>query len=294
MFHRSSRKRTTATLSVLLVPVMALAAGCGSGTPEAGPPEPSRQPAARLVLPFDDYRLTADDIALIVAAEDALMRRCMERENFGWTRPERSTAVRHRLLQTSENARRYGLTDERAAQRHGYHVPAEPRVLRVQAEERSWRAGLSPAEEKALFGENGCASEAAERLRAGGGTPGASWFTSYDFDSVDASAAAPSVRPALARWRACMTERGFRYDTPRAAVEDKRWNLDSKAPTSQEIAVATADVRCKEETGLITVRAAAERRIQDDLITRHSGKFASLKRGLQRYLDNAGKALSGE
>lgn len=123
--------------------------------------------------------------------------------------------------------------------------------------------------------------------------PGAEWFTSYDFESVDASAAAPPVRSAVSRWRTCMGEQGFDYDTRLAAIEDPSWNLDAKRVTSREIEVAVADVGCKRESDLIAVRAAAERRFQQDLIARQPGRFRELERDLERYRHNAGEALNG-
>jgi hypothetical protein len=292
---RNRRKRSTAALSALLVPTVALVAACGSGTPEPSRPEPARQPLAPPVLPFDAYRFTVDDLAVITAGEDALMRRCMQRQGYDWSKPERSpAAVLHRRVETDGNARRYGLADEQTARRHGYHVPDEPRELRAQTAQRAWRGSLTTAENKALFGSGGCADAAAARLRDSGGTPGAAWFTSYDFDSVDASATEPSVRSAMEQWRTCMKKQGFDYDNPSAAIGDPHWNLDAPKVSSRETAVATADVRCKAETDLIAVRAAAEKRFQEDLIARHSEKFAGLKRGLDRYLRNAENALSGD
>ncbi|WP_407562665.1 hypothetical protein [Streptomyces sp. 184] len=184
------------------------------------------------------------------------------------------------------------MTDESVARRHGYHMPDDPGQARELQAQRSWLAALGPAEERALLGEGGCADEAAARLGAGGAVPGAEWFTSYDFDSVDASAAAPPVRRAVSRWRTCMSGQGFDYATPLAAIEDPAWNLDAKRVTSREIAVAVADVGCKRESDLVAVRAAAERRIQQDLIAREPGRFRELEQGLERYRRNADKALS--
>jgi hypothetical protein len=255
VFSRTPGERRRLTRPALLLSAVALATGCGSAAPEAGSSPPVRQPEDRIVLPFDGYRLSSGDIAVIRAAEDELMRRCMEGAGYDWTRPAPRTAG------AAGNARRYGVADEPTARRHGYHTPDDPGEARDLEAQRSWRAALGPAEKQALFGEGGCADEAAARLRAGGAVPGAQWFTSYDFESVDASATAPPVRSALSRWRTCMSERGFAYDTPLAAIEDPSWKLDAKRVTSQEVAVAVADVGCKRESDLVAVRAAADVRL---------------------------------
>ncbi|MEO3851254.1 hypothetical protein ABGB09_27125 [Streptomyces sp. B8F3] len=296
MFPRAPGERGPLTRPALLLAAVALATGCGSAAPEAGSSRPVGQPADRIVLPFDDYRLTAGDVAVIQAAEGELMRRCMERAGHGWTRPPARTAAGAAGdpgAASGGNDRRYGVADESTARRHGYHVPDDPREARDLKAQRSWLAALGPAEERTLLGEGGCADEAAARLSAGGAVPGAEWFTAYDFASVDASATAPPVRSAVSRWRTCMSERGFDYDTPLAAIEDRSWNLDAKRVTSREISVAVADVGCKRESDLVAVRAAAETGIQRDLIAREPGRFRELKRDLERYRHNADKALNG-
>ncbi|MFI6396470.1 hypothetical protein ACIBI5_54205, partial [Nonomuraea sp. NPDC050540] len=87
------------------------------------------------------------------------------------------------------------------------------------------------------------------------------------------------------RWSACMARQGFRYPDPLTAITDRQWSTNKIG--AQEIRTARADVRCKENTGLVDVWAEAESRIQRRAIRTHPTEFHAFKAVKARQLDVA-------
>ncbi|MCF6473194.1 hypothetical protein FAF44_33125 [Nonomuraea sp. MG754425] len=244
---------------------------------------------AGIVLPFDAYRLTPNNVARIAAGEHALLRACMKRRGLRWTRPARPASARG-AVKIDENARRYGLADEATARRHGYHVPDDLAQVRAQAKDDAWYSTLTMRERTAL---KGCLSEAETRLRDGVGDLGEGWFPQLDVRAFESAAADPDVVRATTEWNRCMAQQGYVYPDPLRAIADPRWKLGSPATSPLERAVATADVRCKRSADLVALRAAAETRIQRELIGKNAGRLESLERSNARLLRNADAARSG-
>jgi hypothetical protein len=266
---------------VLTTAVLAAATGCGApaqGTRRPGSGDQTPDSPVTFALPFDGYRLTDADQAMIRAAQLRQVKDCMTAHGVSWAASPPDLAV----PEIGGNARRYGLIDKQTAQLYGYHVPRPPtdtKVSELTAEERIVLSGPD--------GTGGCEAEATTRLMAGVGTFDRGWFDTLDFDSVDGSAVAAEVREATTDWGRCMKTAGFTYNSPLAAIEDLRWDLDSPTASAEEIAVATTDVRCKEQTHLVAVRAAVETRIQRQSIAATPTRFATLKRANARIVENA-------
>ncbi|MGP3934337.1 hypothetical protein [Nonomuraea sp. KM88] len=243
---------------------------------------------AAFALPFDAYRLNDEDLVTVTAARTRLRRECMAKKGFVWT-GKQSAADAHPLL--TENARRYGLADSEAARRYGYHVPDTPQEAQAQAEEAAWAARASKAEQSALLGPGGCLDQADSALWRGVRDRNSAWLVDLEYAAVDQSAADPAVVIATRAWSDCMRDNGFDYQTPQAAVEDRRWNLNVPKVSPAEQAVAAADVRCKQKTDLVAARAAAEWRIQTKMIEQHAKRFEALRKANQSYLGNARHTL---
>ncbi|MEQ4715472.1 hypothetical protein [Nonomuraea sp. B19D2] len=244
---------------------------------------------ATIVLPFDSYKAGAEDITTIDAAQIALMRECMAAKGYSWTWP-RQAAREHPLL--SGNARRYGLADSDAADRYGYHVPDTPESAQAKAAEAVWTDRLGDDQKAALFDRGGCVDEASAALRKGVDDRHRSWFTGMEHQAVDQSAEDPAVARAITAWSSCMHEGGYNYRTPQDTVEDRRWNLDAPRVSPAERAVATADVRCKQQTRLIPTRAAAEKRIQTKMLDEHADRFDAVLKSHERFVSNARRILA--
>ncbi|MGP4027407.1 hypothetical protein [Actinomadura sp. 3N407] len=275
-------------LTAMVLSVAALVTGCGA---KAQPPPSTSPSRPAIVLPFDSYALSADDDAVVQAAQVVLMRECMATKGHGWTRPPSPTRQPALL---AGNARRYGLADPRAAERFGYHVLEEPWRARAQAAETAWSEQLSKAEHSALFGAGGCVEKADSVLWKGVRKRDVSLLFGLESKAVDNSAKDPAVASATAAWSRCMKRSNFTYRTPQAAVQDRRWNLNSPEISRGERTVAIADVRCKEETNLIATRAAAEKRIQTEMIRQHPARFKAIQEANGRYVRNAQAVLGRE
>ncbi|MGN9911158.1 hypothetical protein ACTMTJ_26745 [Phytohabitans sp. LJ34] len=266
-----------------------LVVGCGA------PVDPFA-PTARvegLRLPFDAYTHSLAGLYAIENAKDLLTRECMEARGQTWEAIERPTN-----LKDLRNRRRYGVVEMGVAERVGYHAPAG--LLTPLAVERRYDARegtLTESQTAAAFGPGGCADEAATRLQPAR-SPDLELVDRLSRDSLDDAQQVPPVASAMGAWRECLRGMGFDYATPFAAMSDARWWADDAAEASDdaaeasgdgagasgdgagasgdEKAVAVADVRCKERTGLVEVWHAAEVEIQRKEIRRHPSYFEEL------------------
>ncbi|PIB06249.1 MULTISPECIES: hypothetical protein [Streptomyces] len=64
-----------------------------------------------------------------------------------------------------------------------------------------------------------------------------------------------------------------------------------ETPSAREIKAARADVRCKEETGVVAVWSAAETRIQRTAIAAHSADFRALTATREAHLTAARRVV---
>ncbi|MFE3143136.1 hypothetical protein [Streptomyces scopuliridis] len=102
----------------------------------------------------------------------------------------------------------------------------------------------------------------------------------------------PNVRQRMAEWSACMEESGYSYATPKEAYS--KWNSeDAKESSENEVSTARADVKCKDETKLVSVWFSAERMEEEKQERKHATYLRKLKEANQRYLENARILLSG-
>ncbi|WP_216590824.1 hypothetical protein [Streptomyces brasiliscabiei] len=258
-------------------------------------PAPSAE-ARELLLPFDTYKMAKTDDYLVAAAEDVLMRDCLEERGLAdtdWTprAPVRPAAA------DPPNRRRYGVIEDAVAREFGFHAPPDPvaEVRFTSARERR-AASLSARELRAAYGDDGtggCWKRAHDRLLDG--VPGSDYdlLNRQALRAFEESRRDPRVRAVFREWSACMAKDGFRYADPPAAVNDPRWG-GSKAPSAQEIDTARADVRCKEETGVVSVWRAAETRIQRAAITAAPAEFRALKATREAHLAAARGVLDRE
>jgi hypothetical protein len=260
--------------------------GCGSPAPpnssDGADPFPPTAQVETLHLPFDAYTLSLADMYTISNAEDLLMRKCMAARGHDWGIIKRPTD-----LKDLRNRRRYGVIETKIAQ-FGYHVPAgllSPLNVELAYDKRD--NSLSESAKAAAFGPDGCGREVAGQLRPGNDA-GLNLLMQKSSASFRDSQGDPRVAEAMSSWRDCMHRKGLEYQDPLGAMSDpKWWANDSSVPSSQEIAVATADVDCKNQTGLVDVWHAAEVRIQEEEINRDPAYFQALRTAMNKELDIA-------
>ncbi|MDG4858259.1 hypothetical protein P8605_08860 [Streptomyces sp. T-3] len=291
--------------------VIVLAAGtfgCSAAASPASPPTsgeavrarpggpPASAQAREIALPFDTYKISVAEDLLIDSATDILIGRCMKAQGMRWTQlpPAGARDV------SPPNRRRYGLIEEKVAERFGYHAPPESaRAERRAAAEENREAGLSDAEFVAAngrSGDGGCWKEAYRQVVEDSSGSGAGY--DYEFlntaaaDAFEKSRRESGVQQAFHSWSACMKKSGFNYTDPLNAAADKRWQ--SKKPSGAEIEAARADVRCKRQTGLVKVWSAADTKIQKAAVEAHPTEFRALKDTKQAQLAAARRILEGK
>ncbi|GAA2750398.1 hypothetical protein [Kitasatospora cinereorecta] len=296
--------RRTATAAVSLGALAGLLAAC---TLHTGAPRPVR-PAAAVVgpatgalaaggtLPVLAYEFTPGQVKRQGIAYTLLLNGCLTRFGFGGL-PQPSTDVRDFDVMIG----RYGADADGYAV-SGYHYKRYYISGRATDAPPSWAAGdrsaaggaPSAEQESVLTGsvrtyggsvvpEGGCDGEAKRRLTAGGGYYGTPELPGrIDADSFDRSAADPRVRAAVARWSACMAERGHPYPDPLAAASDRRWN--TAAPSDGELATARADLDCKRRTGLVPLWLGVEQELQNAEIEQHRAELETVRAGEQAAL----------
>ncbi|MEV2197364.1 hypothetical protein AB0I02_41275 [Streptomyces phaeochromogenes] len=283
-----------------LAPVcLALAAallGCssGSGSDEGGSPArapekstaPNSSVAERQVgytdrLPIARYSYTEAENIAIESAQHVLTRHCL-----------RTYGITYEPAKPDPDApepadRRYGLSSAGEAARFGYH-PNSDAMLNERI----------PLPEDALpvfYGNRGTAPDGGEKLTyKGKEVPTDGCFgqsvkrLSKEYDEPDESAVASRiatesyaksmtaspVKEGFRKWSACMRNSGFRYTSPVDPLNTPAFR--GKTVSVKEKKTAVADVRCKEQTGLLAIWFKAESRIQKAEIERNAEALESL------------------
>jgi hypothetical protein len=267
-----------------------------------------------LVLPIDAYGMTLAQSNALVRATSILVGDCMRKEGFqvdSAKNDRQMQALARRTVQdkgVNGNLRRYGVTDLGIARKYGNHLisavdnPQKAPVSKKSAD--MYGLGpLTPAMSVALFGNSpqrtavdpskadpsqvgpsqaGCLDNAHKVIQGDSGSLGKSEVAaqirgrSYVLSLTD-----PTVTAAFRRWAACMKAKGYtRATTPSDSVLD---HDDVAGPTvsKQDIAVAEADVSCKQQNHVLRIWSGFEIKYQKDQIEKHSQELQQEKAALQ-------------
>ncbi|MFI9772681.1 hypothetical protein ACIHJG_38450 [Streptomyces sp. NPDC052415] len=282
-------------------------------------PTPTAGLAKGISLPLEPYMVSYADRVTIEAAENTLTSSCMKEYGFTVTLPKPGANP-----PPSDNdaniERRYGITDRDQATQHGYdfapilkeHVEQNmPELTDVQVEvltghtkpekpepPKGTKAGepyfAAPVSKPARAEHNGI------KLKEGGCTGWAKkqvgmneqdvYFVSdLNGQSLAASQDVTAVKNAVSDWSACMKKAGHDVATPWKAMEQGA-TQDNK-PTKDTIALALADIGCKEQTNLIRLWAAEETTIQNKQIAANKAKLDGIKKDLGERI-TAAKTIS--
>lgn len=264
---------------------------CSAGQGEDAEAERGERGSAAVTdvgrLPLEAYRLDHEEEAAYHRARDLLLHACMKRAGFEWRVSSKAPS------QPDPRRRRYGINDAGTAQAYGYHPPTDDPRAALEADRALFR---QPGAEEAYAGPEGteglgCAAQAEKRLAQGAGPVRRELFGVLDEESLNRSRRHPAVVTALQAWADCMRERGHPYETPYKAAADG-WGSPDTEPSHRERAVATADVACKQRTGLVTTWLRVETDIQRGLITEHTEELARLRQADDVYRSNTAEVLS--
>ncbi|MFI1658131.1 hypothetical protein ACH4ZU_24935 [Streptomyces sp. NPDC020472] len=290
----------------------ALLTGCGAGTAtdagtapvaenkpmvdKANWPKatPERGLAKGLSLPLETYMQTYQDTVALDQASRNLQEKCMADYGFSVELPLAGTTPPPNDNDANME-RRYGLTDRQAAARYGYGLPeALTRQVRQKMPEltdeqvqvltghsrptmpnapgAARAAGPAPESYKGKkIHKGGCFGWAKGKLTQ----PTAedlTFVSELNGNSFTESMRAPAVKQALAGWSQCMKAEGYAAATPFEAAEIAP-HAEGGPASKEEIAVATAEIDCKERTDLVAVWFAEESKIQKAQIAEHQDKL---------------------
>ncbi|MEU4806301.1 hypothetical protein [Actinosynnema sp. NPDC023587] len=228
-----------------------------------------------LDLPLNRTLLTPVEELEVIAARNRLIERCLADHGITFAFPVVDP------VRDASRSRRHGLVDAAEAAAYGYRDPAvfAPRATGAEATAHQ----PSPDVVSVITGTRkgdvggravpagGCAGEA-DRALAADGQPGQEQ-TSFALSrrSHQVTRATPPVTEAAGVWSRCMARAGFDYDNPDVPIADPAFSAGR--PSAHEIAVATQDVRCKEQAQWVRTWVGVERAVQDVLISRHGAEL---------------------
>ncbi|WP_407837214.1 hypothetical protein ACE1OC_13500 [Streptomyces sp. DSM 116496] len=257
---------------------------------------------ADIVLPVSAYLFTPEQQAQVDTAHSTLASDCMKRFGFDW--PVR------RAEPTKVVSRRYGVVGEKIAAEHGYHViplpgdkehaeGAAPSGAKLPPEAymvygaKGGKAGAGGSYEGKDIPPGGCIGEASRKLgldKVQDPAKGKIGLLSIDYSSFGKAQATPEFKKAQDEWVACMKKSGYQHTTFLQPAE--KYAAQGTSASPEEKAVATADVKCKQETKLATVLVRAETKIQSEYIEQNAAGFAEIKRDQGAVIKSANEALA--
>ncbi|MFF6969714.1 MULTISPECIES: hypothetical protein [Streptomyces] len=304
------RKRAVAVMALAGAVALAGCAGGGGGgggggdrdEPELGRVPKVMRPADVPDLPMDRYLLDEKEIRAYTRAHAALSRRCMERFGMSWLTDAQALAAGSGTA--ADPARYFTLIDAGAARLHGYGTPSGR-----GPQGRTSGSGYEPTDaERAVYDgrakgvtdsagrllrKGGCAAEVEAGLLKGGARGAADPFTvGNEFDSLRAKVRQDSrVTGAFTEWSGCMKDKGFDYRTPLDAANDTDWKSGTVSDTA--IAVAAADVACKQRHNTVGIWYAATEAHQKAWIDGKAEHFAAVLAGKKALVDRSLRVVQG-
>ncbi|MET7999894.1 hypothetical protein [Nonomuraea glycinis] len=266
-------------LGALLVAVTACAQ-----PPQAPEITPGVSGVADLKLPFDAYKPTPAQRALLGNAHNLVVVRCMRR--YGITVHPPGTDQEAIAAADPGNTRRYGVVDPAQAARFGYHLASRT----SPSGSSRWADKLGLTASRHLYGKEGrpgCLDRAPDVLARSAPAADWQWLALQDARTLERAAKRVAVRRAVVKWTTCMKAAGHSYPSPEAAIADPRWNLEGTEITAEEKRVAVADTSCKWSSGLVAAWFTADAEQQRKIVLKHSERFADLRDNLGERLDRA-------
>ena len=288
-------------------PSSAPAGKASAGAYSSGPAVPKGAPQAiahpgltqGMALPLEAYMETYPEQAAIARAQVKLVATCMAKYGFNYAPPTPQAPLSN---DDANLNRRYGISDPDEAAQYGYHLPG-------YATPQSSPTQVSDAEEAVMIGHSGDPMHPTPAPSTYNGVPvpqdgcigsstaklGAKLNTALadklDYSSLSKSQAEPVVQTALHAWSTCMKSKGYTVDTPFHA-STLAASSNGPSPTSQEIAVAVADVACKQKTKLVSIWFAADSAVQRQQVEQNQLPLTQLRQQIDAAV-KASAAVTG-
>jgi len=296
---------------------MMLLSSCTAGSASKPPPlgaVPVVRDDTNLTLPLDAYMFTDHDYVAVQRAQARLVGECMRR--FGVDYPS-DVSPSDLVVGVNfpdfdhMNTRRYGLIDAAMAATRGYQPPPDPSGTSSKPDSDAGGTVLTPqvlfllngksrpefADVKTMpadadgkpLADDGCAGAAQRRLAGGKPLQSIALPSTLGQETSRLAQNDSRVQAAMAAWSACMKRSGYQYGSS--------WDPNNahwpKPPGAKEIATATADVACKQQTNLVGIWLAVETAYQRQTIERHSEQLAALRSYIDTTARSAAQIVSG-
>ena len=295
-------RRVIAVLAGLVV-----VAGCTPGPGGADQDEPPLDPAVMAMapravdprqtsFPLDAYERN-QSLGVIGYAVDIVQQRCFRRFGLDLPLPDRGDGVQSPLPTWDW----YGLWDASGARQYGYEDP--PRyvnsfMMSVGRAGPEWDVVLGGVEETfngVEVPEGGCQGESfrAVGLDQDGGhidVPG------LYREAITLARQHSAVEALIDDWSDCLADLGWEAADPSEPF--RRWQGrrigPAGGPSSDEIAMAMADIECKKETGLLRAWVAAEVAYQNVLADEHVDALRDLAAQQDQMRRKAADIVAGD
>lgn len=291
----------------LLVAVL-LISGCSSnsqpenrdGTGDVAPPSvPSPVPPVpadrgAITMPLDAYGLVSeDDRVVLEKAGQIATAQCMKAKGLEVPAEKAKSAQPQEKPVTAG----FGLVDREQAQTNGYLPAGGVRVTAGSAtdiDELNKQLGLTSKDEdirkygkqwyEAMYGtepeagadpakgSGGCVEAISAIDREVMGNADIDLPARLSTEARSKTSAHEKVAAAAAAWSECMKGKGFTYPSPQQA-QSKKW---PQPVSAEEIATATADVDCKQQTNYAAVWLYVESEYQRVFVERNAAALAEL------------------
>jgi hypothetical protein len=248
----SSRQKMRS--AVVAAVFAALVSGCATAADEAGHDLPAKD-SAQWVMPLDEYQFpSASQVENY--AENLLVSECMQEAGFRWP-------IAPVPLDDADYATSGPMLTLEAAQTRGYHAPlSADRAARIEEltkmntlaqSQPGFDAVLTPCLEK-VRAEHPLSAIMSENFLLGGMT-----------QAAEDAASSPAVISAADAWRECLDDAGYggAPNSPLDGMPTNEMRAQLGIPTyapgvdgpaepalvDAEVALATADVDCRESSG---------------------------------------------
>ena len=232
-------------------------------------------------------------------ARGIVIRACLERYGMTYSQEQTPFAGPRTLLE-----RRYGEPNVAMAQRYGYWMPGsdeQPPAAKEpgEAETRVLTGSVTSYRGKAVP-HGGCAGEALRRLDGRPDVTPATYAhvlkaaNEMEMQSWEETRKTAEVKRAEGRWAACMKARGYSFPADVFAAGDSLDSPDARprpARGSKEIALAVADARCLNDSGVVTAWYQLEVRHQKKVIAGDRRKWAQIREQFRTHTANTRKVL---
>ncbi len=184
------------------------------------------------------------------------------------------------------DSRRYGITDLSIASQYGYQLsPA------VKGADGTKSLTKSAVERKAL---SSCARSANSGLRIDSATRAdMAVVVQLDQKGFQQAETDPQVKAVFNAWSRCMAGLGYSYADPYKAAADHRFEHSSIKPSALEVAVARADIFCKQKTDLVRIVTSVESEHQSTLIAQNRATLARAKKEVAHQRQILASLLAG-